>query len=236
MVDPRQTEPVEGDHYVRRREVLERISLESISEYARLVSWAALGALAASMLFVGFRDYVDPETGWLLEAGWALVVAAFTTALLSHGVRSRLHAWRLSELDHLQIAPAERLDTWPKEAVRRNRLARRYAAIDQWLMLLSSVMLIAGLACLTSFAFRNVPFEYEEDMDEQVVSPRTAISARQDAVARYSPSIGMSDYLRRERHSKVLNTSTGRSGFLVRMSRNTWNPDRPGSTRSSTHS
>jgi hypothetical protein len=156
---PRRVEPLEHDDYLNRRERLDRAYTESIREYDRLVTWASGGALLVSITFIEkLAPHPRPDTAWILSFGWALLAGAFLLSLVSQYASSRVHSWRLNELNHLQKAGGERQESWASEAGRLARGARVWGATTKWSTFLSGVALVVGMVVLSTFAFLNIPF------------------------------------------------------------------------------
>ena len=166
---PRRTEPLDRDDYLKHRDALALSYRESIREYDRLVTWASAGALGLSITFLEkFGQDADSRTAWLLGVGWILLGTAFATSLWSQYFSSRIHSWRRRELEHCQLATADRQKTWATEAARLNRIVGRYGTATWWLTFISGVLLIGGIMSVATFAFLNAPFKSAE-------VPRTAV-------------------------------------------------------------
>jgi len=128
-------------------------------EYDRLVTWASGGALLASITFVEkLAPQPRPETAYLLGVSWALLATALLLSLTSQYASSRVHSWRMNELDHLQAGVDERTDSWVLEAGRLLRGAKVWGKTTKWSTFLSGVALVAGMVVLSIFAFENTPF------------------------------------------------------------------------------
>jgi hypothetical protein len=156
---PRRAEPLGHDEYLARRERLDRAYTDSIREYDRLVTWVSGGALLVSITFVEkLAPHPIPATAWLLGLSWALLAGALLLSLISQYASSRVHSWRMGELDHLQKPLAERPANWSAEAGRLSRGARVWALATKWTTALSGLVLVAGMVALSRFAFQNVPF------------------------------------------------------------------------------
>jgi hypothetical protein len=91
--------------------MLDRADTDSMKEYDRLVTWTSGGALLASITFL---EKIAPgptqSTAWLPTTGWALLPArrALLMSLTSQYASSRVHSWRMRELDHLQTGEEDR--------------------------------------------------------------------------------------------------------------------------------
>lgn len=124
---PTRTTPLDHDEYLKQRESLVSAYTSSIKEYDRLVTWASAGALGLSISFLEkFGTNADRKTAWVLASGWILLSASFALSLWSQYTSSRLHSWRRQELDHCQIAIADRPETWAADAVRLDTIGHRY--------------------------------------------------------------------------------------------------------------
>jgi hypothetical protein len=147
------------DEYLARRDRLDRAYTDSMKEYDRLVTWASGGALLASITFL---EKIAPRpiqsTAWLLGTGWTLLVASFLMSLTSQYASSRVHSWRMSELDHLQLGNEDRAADWESIAARLNRGCAAWGRATKWLTFLSGVVLVAAAVFLSLFAYRNTTF------------------------------------------------------------------------------
>ena len=156
--------PTEPDHhhddYLKRRDAVVLAYKESIQEYDRLVTWASAGALGLSITFLEkFGQGADSRTAWLLGAGWISLGAAFATSLWSQYFSSRIHSWKLRELDCRQLATADRPKTWADDVDRCDRKAHSYGATTRWLTFISGLLLVGGIMLVATFAFLNAPFK-----------------------------------------------------------------------------
>jgi hypothetical protein len=156
---PRRVDPLEHDEYLSRRERLDRAYTESIREYDHLVTWASGGALIVSITFIEkLAPHPRLDTAWALSVSWALLAGAFLLSLVSQYASSRVHSWRMNELDHMQKSGDERLECWTHEAGRLTRGTRVWGTATKWSTFLSGVVLVAGVIALSTFAFMNTPF------------------------------------------------------------------------------
>jgi len=171
----RRTEPLARDDYLKQRDALAVYYRESIQEYDRLVTWASAGALGLSITFLEkFGQGADSRTKWLLAAGWTLLCLAFATSLWSQYASSRIHSCRRKELDHLQLAVADRKEMWAEEAVRLERTAKRYGVVTRRLTFTSGMLLVGGIMLVATFAFLNAPFKPAGVIpDKPATAPRT---------------------------------------------------------------
>jgi hypothetical protein len=171
----RRTESLDHDDYLKRCDALGLSYRESIREYDRLVTWASAGALGLSITFLEkFGKGADSRTAWLLGVGWISLGLSFATSLSSQYASSRIYSWARKELDHLQLAPADRTETWATEAVRLDRKASRYNTATRWLTFMSGVLLVGGIMLVTTFAFLDAPFKPAGVIpDKPVDAPRT---------------------------------------------------------------
>ena len=157
--EPRRLEPLDHDEYLRRLDRLDRAYTESIREYDRLVTWASGGALLVSVTFLEkIAPKPRPETAWLLGASWLLLATALLLSLASQYASSRVHSWRMNELNHLQQPGEQRSDTWFAEAGRLDRGARLWGRATKWSTFFSGIVLVGGLLVLARFAFINTSF------------------------------------------------------------------------------
>jgi hypothetical protein len=147
------------DEYLARRERLDRAYTDSMKEYDRLVTWASGGALLASITFL---EKIAPRptqsTAWLLGTGWALLVSSFLMSLTSQYASSRVHSWRMRELDHLQLKEEDRSDDWDSVAATLYRGCAAWGKSTKWLTFLSGVVLVAAAIFLSLFAYQNTIF------------------------------------------------------------------------------
>lgn len=147
------------DEYLARRERLDRAYTDSIKEYDRLVTLASGGALLASITFL---EKIAPRpaqsTAWLLGSGWALLVASFLMSLMSQYSSSRVHSWRMRELDHLQLPQEKRETNWDVCAAQLNRGCATWGKATKWLTFISGVALVAAAMFLSRFAYENIAF------------------------------------------------------------------------------
>ena len=154
----RRIEPLGVEEYEKRRDRLDRAYTESMREYDRLVTWASGGALLASITFV---EKLAPqplsETTRLLAISWGLLAVAFLLSLTSQYASSRVHSWRVNELDHLQSQVETRTAAWAPEAGRLLRGAKAWGKATKWSTFFSGVALVAGMVVLSMFAFQNMP-------------------------------------------------------------------------------
>lgn len=177
MVSPavKRTTPLDHDEYSKYRDHMVLFYKESMQEYDRLVTWASAGALGLSITFLEkFGQGADSRTKWLLGSGWLLLGASFATSLWAQYFSSRIHSSAMTELDHLQLAPTARSNTWAARAVRLDRTVRRYSAAVKWLTFISGVLLVGGIMSVATFAFLNAPFKPAGVIpDKPAVAPRT---------------------------------------------------------------
>src|SRR5688572_1232928 len=128
---PRRVTPFDPDEYLQQLDRLSAAYSDGIKEYDRLVTWVSGGALAASVTFLekfGRAAAID-IAGWKLIVGWGLLGAALFASLYSQYCSSRIYSWRLRELRHLQIPPADRSNGWEREAIHVDRIAKLYGSI-----------------------------------------------------------------------------------------------------------
>lgn len=156
---PRRIDPLDHDEYLRRLERLDRAYTESIREYDRLVTWASGGALLVSVTFLEkLAPTPRPDTAWLLNASWLLLAAALLLSLASQYASSRVHSWRMKELNHLQQPVEQRANGWTAEVGRIDRGARLWGKATKWSTFASGIVLVIGLVVLSRFAFLNTSF------------------------------------------------------------------------------
>ncbi len=155
----RRVDPLDHEEYLRRLERLDRAYTESIREYDRLVTWASGGALVVSVTFLEkLAPRPRPETAWLLSGSWLLLAGALLLSLMSQYASSRVHSWRMNELNHLQQSVEQRGDNWLAEAGRLNRGARLWGKATKWSTFLAGIVLVIGLIVLSRFALLNTLF------------------------------------------------------------------------------
>lgn len=155
---PRRLEPLEHDEYLKRRGGLVDGYNTSMKEYDRLVTWISAGALALSVTFaekVGLQT--SPRYFWLLGCGWALLGVTLLTSLISQYTSTRIHTWKIRELEHLQATVEERAEDWSSVALALERKARFYADWTKRLNVVVAPLLVGGLMSLAVFAFTNLP-------------------------------------------------------------------------------
>lgn len=107
----------------------------------QIVAAGAVGALVLSIALVNDVAAAPAArtAGWLI-AGWAALVVALGCALAHHSLGQTSSAAYIRELDRAYRTG---------EAARPRRLGARLASV-------ASLALVAGLACLAVFAFRNL--------------------------------------------------------------------------------
>jgi len=155
----RRTGPLDHDEYRERRKAMDLAYTESIREYDRLVTWSSAGALGLSITFLEkFGNGADRASTWWLAAGWVSLGLALASSLWSQYFSSRIYSWRRNELDHLQLQPEDRSETWETKAVRLDRVASKYALATKLLTVASGVLLVGGMMFIARFAFLNAPF------------------------------------------------------------------------------
>lgn len=156
---PRRVESLDHDEYLRRLDRLDRAYTDSIKEYDRLVTWASGGALLISVTFLEkLAPRPRPDTASLLNGSWLLLAGALLLSLASQYASSRVHSWRMNELNHLQQPAEQRADDWRREADRLNRAASLWGRATKWSTFLSGIVLVIGLIVLSRFAFLNTSF------------------------------------------------------------------------------
>jgi hypothetical protein len=156
---PQRVQPLPHDDYLARRERLDRAYTESMREYDRLVTWASGGALLVSVTFLE-KLAPNPRQGteWLLATGWALLVGALLLSLLSQYASSRIHSWRLRELNQLQVEVAARSAMWQQTANRLHAGCAAWGKVTKWTTFSSGMVLVFALVAVAAFAFQNTTF------------------------------------------------------------------------------
>ena len=123
------------------------------------MTWASGGALLVSVTFLEkLAPRPRPDTAWLLNASWQWLAAALLLSLASQYASSRVHSWRMRELQHLQEGVDERSENWTVEAGLNDRSARLWGKATKWSTFLSGIVLVIGLMVLSRFAFLNTSF------------------------------------------------------------------------------
>jgi len=152
-----ETLPRNEHEYYRIRRVRAAAYAASINEYNRLVTWISGGALGLSITFVEkLSPQIRPGSAWMLITGWAFLGVALLTSLFSHYAGSRVHSWRLRELDHFQTPADQRNEAWLAEAARFGRLAGYYGRTTKILTIASGLFLVGGFMFLAGFAYASV--------------------------------------------------------------------------------
>lgn len=158
--DPPPVRNLDRQEYERRRGDLAKQYGESIGRYDQLVPWGAGGALLASITFLEkIAPHPQALTRWMLLASWAALGLALAASTASHYASSRIFSWRVNQLDHRwQQEHAPDNDEWSKKWFRISRRVRRWGRITAVLNPIAGLSLVAGVALLALFAYRNAPF------------------------------------------------------------------------------
>jgi uncharacterized membrane protein len=136
----------------------------SMSQYDKLVPWAAGGGLVVSLGFVSsIASMADENTKWIIGAAWFCLVLSLLSSIISQYISTRISVWAKKYVIARQSPPLKSAkqvekENWHNLVLTYKNRSDKNGIYTKWLNVTAGIFLTVGLLFLGVFALCGVKF------------------------------------------------------------------------------